>query len=93
MTNIWLYAITVFATQVIFIYCRTWNVKAISAGNIPAVLMTGALIHLAWLVSIAIGAASMHKLMVDFKLEYLPVVCCSLCGGLLGSYLAMKKKK
>lgn len=87
------YSLLVFFTQLIFIACRTWNVKAIAAKNIPAVLISGALVHISWLVSIAIGAISMHEIITNFKLEYLPIVLCSLSGGLLGSYLSMKSKK
>jgi hypothetical protein len=56
------YSIIVFVTQLIFIGCRTWNVKAIAAKNIPQVLISGTFVHLSWLVSIAIGAVSMHEI-------------------------------
>jgi predicted MFS family arabinose efflux permease len=84
--------IIVFITQLVFIWSRTLNVRAVAKHNTPAVLLTGAVVHIAWLVGIAIGATSMYKIMTDFKLEYLPIVACSLVGGLLGSWLAMRKK-
>ena len=87
------YAITVFIVQLIFIGCRTWNVKAISNKNIPQVLLSGAIVHLSWLISIAIGAVSMNEIITNFKWEYLPIVFCSLSGGLIGSYISMKSKK
>lgn len=87
------YALVVFVTQLVFIGCRTWNVKAISRQNIPQVLLSGTFVHLAWLVSIAIGAVSMNEIVTNFKWEYLPIVLCSLTGGLLGSYLSMKSKR
>lgn len=93
MDNILLYSVTVFFTQLIFIGCRTWNVKAIANKDITQVLASGAFVHLAWLVGIAIGAVSMHKIITEFKLEYLPIIFCSLTGGLIGSYISMKSKR
>lgn len=87
------YSIIVFVTQLVFIGCRTWNVKAIAKNNIPQVLISGSIVHLSWLVSIAIGAISMHEIITNFQLNYLPIIACSLSGGLIGSYLSMKIKK
>jgi len=77
--------------QLIFLGCRTWNVKAVSNDNIFQALVSGAFVHLAWLVSIAIGGISMHKIISNFRLEYIPIVLCSLTGSLIGTYIAMKK--
>ena len=87
------YSIVVFVTQLIFIGCRTWNVKAIAKQNIPMVLLSGGFVHIAWLISIAIGVVSTKEIIMNFEWAYLPVVFCSLSGGLLGSYLSMKSKK
>jgi len=87
------YSIIVFVTQIVFIGCRTWNIKAISKQDIPQVLISGALVHLSWLVSIAIGAVSMHEIITNFEWSYLPIIACSLSGGLIGSYLSMKSKR
>lgn len=87
------YATIVFITQLIFIGCRTWNVKAIAKHNIPQVLISGTFVHLSWLVSIAIGAVSMNEIITNFEWSYLPIVACSLSGGLIGSYLSMKSKR
>lgn len=87
------YSIIVFITQLIFIGCRTWNVKAIAKQDIPNVLLSGTFVHLSWLVSIAIGTISMNEIITNFKWEYLPIVLCSLIGGLIGSYLSMKSKR
>lgn len=87
------YSAFVFVTQLIFIGCRTWNVKAIAAKNIPHVLLSGTFVHLSWLISIAIGAISMSEIIGNFKWEYLPIVFCSLSGGLIGSYWSMKTNK
>jgi len=86
------YSVTIFITQLIFIGCRTWNVKAISKNNLAQVLLSGTFVHLSWLVSIAIGSKSMYEIITDFKLEYLPIVVCSLTGGLIGSWLGLKEK-
>ena len=87
------YSIIIFVTQLIFIGCRTWNVKAISKQNIPQVLLSGTFVHLSWLISIAIGAVSMHEIITNFKWQYIPIILCSLSGGLIGSYLSMKSKR
>lgn len=87
------YSIVVFFTQLVFIWSRTWNVKAIASKNIPSVLLSGAVVHIAWLIGISIGVVSMKEIMLNFEWKYLPVIACSLCGGLLGSYISMKSKK
>ena len=87
------YSIIVFITQLIFIGCRTWNVKSISAKNIPHVLISGTFVHLSWLVSISIGAVSMNEIISNFEWSYLPIVFCSLSGGLIGSYISMKSNR
>lgn len=87
------YSIIVFLTQLVFIGCRTWNVKAIAKNNLLHVLLSGAVVHISWLVSIAIGAVSMHEIVSEFNWEYVPVVICSLTGGLIGSYLGLKERK
>lgn len=86
-------SLTVFITQLIFIGCRTWNVKAIAKNSISQVLLSGAIVHLSWLVSIAIGAASMYEIMSEWNWHFLPVVGCSLSGGLIGSYIGLKERK
>lgn len=87
------YAIIVFFTQLIFVGFRTWNVKAIAEKNIPQVLISGTIVHLTWLVSISIGAISMSEILTNFQWEYIPIILCSLSGGLIGSYLSMKSKR
>ena len=86
-------SLTVFATQFSFIYLRTWNVRAVASHNIPGVLISGALVHLAWLAGIAIGVESVSIIVKEGKWEYFPVIISSLSGGLIGSLVAMKRKK
>lgn len=87
------YSIIIFITQLIFIGCRTWNVKAISANNLAQVLLSGTFVHLSWLVSIAIGSVSMYEVINNFEVAYLPIVFCSLTGGLIGSYIGLRSKR
>lgn len=87
------YSIIVFITQLVFIGCRTWNVKAIAKQDMSQVLISGAFVHIAWLISISIGAVSMNEIITNFEWSYLPIVFCSLTGGLIGSYISMKSKR
>ena len=87
------YSIIVFITQLIFIGCRTWNVKCIASNNLVGALISGGIVHVTWLISIAIGAISTNEIISNFQLEYIPVVLCSLTGGLIGTYIALKNRK
>lgn len=84
-------SIAVFITQLIFIGCRTWNVRAIAKKDLPQVLLSGAVVHISWLIGITIGTVSMIEIMNNFDWKYIPVVVCSLSGGLLGSWLGLKE--
>ncbi len=86
------YSILIFLTQVVFIGCRTWNVKAIAKNNLLQVLISGGLVHIAWLISIAIGSVSTMNIIENFEWKYLPILLCSLVGGLFGSYLGLKER-
>lgn len=86
------FTIVIFITQLVFIWARTWNVSAIAEGNIKMVLISGAFVHIAWLISITIGVVSMKEILTNFRWEYLPIIVGSLSGGLIGSYLGLKKK-
>lgn len=92
MNTIMTMTISVFFVQLIFIGTRTWNVNAIAERNLKSVLLSGAIIHIAWLISISIGATSVARLMEDWDMRYIPVIIASLSGGLLGSYLALMNK-
>jgi hypothetical protein len=86
-------SVTVFITQVVFLFARVWNIKAIAKNDIPQALLSGALIHLAWLISLSIGAMSLNEIIINLELSHLPVLAASLAGGTLGSYLSMRNKK
>lgn len=87
------YSIIVFLTQLVFIGCRTWNVKAIAKNSLPQVLLSGAIVHITWLTSLSIGAVSMHEIITTWNWAHLPVVLASLSGGLVGSWLGLKERK
>ena len=92
MNQVFIDSIIIFLTQLIFIWSRTINVKAIANKNMEKALLSGAIIHIAWLVSISIGVVSINSIIKDFNWEYIPVVICSLFGGLLGTYWGIKEK-
>lgn len=87
------YSIIIFLVQLIFIGCRTWNVRAIANNNLFQVLLSGTFVHLSWLVSIAIGSVSMMEVMENFEWKYIPIILCSLSGGLIGSWIGLKAKR
>lgn len=93
MQNIFVSALAVFVIQLIFIGTRTWNVKAISQGRVGAALLSGAIIHLSWLLSLFIGVDSAEQVVVNGSWKHTIVVFASLSGGLLGTYVGMIKKK
>lgn len=82
----------VFFTQLAFVWLRTLNVRAVALHNTPAVIVTGAFVHITWLIGIAIGANSTYKIINDFRWEYVPIIVCSLLGGVLGALFGMLKK-
>lgn len=92
MNQVIIDSIVVFVTQLVFIGSRTVNVKAIAEKNMVKALYTGAIIHIAWLISISIGVVSMKEIIKDFNWQYIPVVLFSLSGGLLGTYFGLKNK-
>lgn len=88
--NILELCVTVFLNQLVFIGCRTWNVMAIARHHVKGVVISGAVVHIAWLVGIAIGSVSMYEVIANWNMEYLPVITCSLTGGVIGSVIALK---
>lgn len=86
-------SISVFLSNLVFLFARTWNVRAVATGHVWGVMWSGSVVHISWLISVAIGAGSITNLLVDWKWEYLPVVLCSMAGGLLGSYIGLWPKK
>lgn len=79
-------SIIVFLSQIVFIYLRTVNVKAISEGKLLMAIISGNAQAMAGLISFAIGIYSI------IDLNILPVIA-YLLGGTVGTFLAMKKTK
>ncbi len=82
--------ITVFITQFIFTWGRTWNIKSIADRNIKQVLLSGTIVYLCWLMSIALGTISVIELVQNFNINYIPVVISGLIGGNLGGIVKLK---
>lgn len=85
-------SVIVFFSQLFFIGFRTLNVKAVATKNIKGALITGAFVHLSWLVSVSVGATSTYEIVAQQQWQYWPVIACSLSGGLIGTFVAMKYK-
>ena len=77
--------IIIFMTQLGFIFSRTMNVIYTAEHNTIGAMITGATTHVTWLISIGIGAKSVMYLDI-------PVMICSLIGGLIGTNYAIKLK-
>jgi len=78
--------VIVFLMQVLFIMLRTLNVVYTAELKHLGSMLTGALVHLCWLLTITIGVKSvMHG---DFW-----IIASSLTGGLTGTYLGIRLKK
>jgi hypothetical protein len=83
--NVWIQAAIIFISQLVFIYYRTSNVTAQIEKNRFKLFWTGAIVHVTWLLSTAIGVnAILHN-------NWLLIVF-SLFGGLLGADLSFTKK-
>jgi len=81
----------VFVTQIIFLWARTYNVRANAMLHIRNTLLSGAIIHMVWLISISIGASGVYKVLVDHDWKFVPVIIFSLGGSLIGCYIGLRK--
>lgn len=82
-----------FFSQLAFLWARTVNIRYTALGNIKKVMISGGIIHILWLIGIAIGANGAYKVIVDHQLEYIPVLICSLTGSLIGCYIGLIRNK
>ena len=83
--NVWIQAAIIFISQLVFIYYRTSNVTAQIEKNRFKLFWTGAIVHITWLISTAIGVnAILHN--------HLGLVACSLIGGLIGADLSFTQR-
>ena len=87
------YSIIIFINQLVFIGCRTWNVRVIAKNNLVQTLISSGIVHITWLIGIAVGAVSMNEIISNMKWEFFPIIFCSLIGNLIGSYVGMIKLK
>ena len=87
------HTILMFATQLVFIGCRTWNVKAIAKNNILHVLVSGAIVNISWLISMGLGGVSMYNIINEFEWQYIPIILACVVGGTVGGYIGMKEKQ
>ena len=76
----------VLVSQVIFLYLRTINVKAVAGGFLWTSIWTGWGIGIAWMIGIAIGANAMME-------GQLFPIAMHLVGGTIGTYIGMREKK
>ena len=81
---------TVFVTQFVFTWGRTWNIKAIADRNVKKVLISGTIVYFCWLLSIALGSISVIELVQNFNTDYIPVIIAGLIGGNLGGIVKLK---
>lgn len=84
--QIWHLCLIVFVTQFLFIFLRTMNVIYTAEQNLLGAKATSALVHLCWLLSIAIGVKSVMYL--DWV-----VIVFSIAGGLIGTHYGIKLKQ
>jgi hypothetical protein len=84
--NIYLLGCIVLVSQIIFLYLRTLNIKAIAQDKMVLAILTGTGIGITWMIGIAIGTKAM------LKLEWFPILM-HLIGGAIGTIIAMRKKK
>lgn len=81
------------ATQIIFIGCRTWNVKTIAKNNMTQVIVSGIIVNLSWLVSMGLGGVSMNAIINNFEWQHVPIVLACMIGSVLGTYIGMYEKR
>jgi len=86
LNNEWLSALTIFFTQIVFIYLRTLNVIYTTERRILPTVLTGNGIGLAWLIVVSVGANSIVN-------GNLLTIIAFLLGGTLGAYWGLKQEK
>ena len=82
---IWMTPI-VLVSQIVFLYLRTLNVKAVTNDEMWKAIWTGWGIGIAWMIGIAIGANAM------MEGHSLPIIA-HLVGGSIGTWMGMKEKR
>ncbi len=62
-------SIIVLLSQMLFLYFRTLNIKAVTDKNITKAILTGWGIGITWMVSTAIGVSAV------LNFEFMPIIC------------------
>ncbi len=81
-----LQALIVFVSEIVFLYLKTINVKAISEGSVGKAIVSNTGVSICWVVGVTISINSI------LNGHFLPIVA-FLVGGAIGTALAMKKKR
>jgi len=85
MLDPWWSALAVLVTQIIFLYARTLNVMyTADRRKIPSII-SGNVIGIAWLVSVAIGVNAL------MTMQWQPILG-HLIGGTIGTIMAFRRK-
>ncbi len=79
-------ALIVFFSEIVFLFLKTINIKAISNGNVTKAIFSNTGISIAWLIGITISVNSI------LNGNLLPILA-FLVGGAIGTFLAMNKEK
>jgi len=85
-----IYCIIVFLNQLAFTWLRTWNIIVTAEKKIFKVVLSNALIHISWLISISVGVVSIIEIVQNMELQYIPVILFSILGSVVGSYIGIK---
>lgn len=79
-------ALIVFISEIVFLYLKTINIKAIADGNTQKAILSNSGTSIAWLIGVTISVNSI------LNGNWLPILA-FLLGGIIGTYLAMEKGK
>ena len=81
-----LQALIVFFSEIVFLYLKTINIKAVSKGNTAKAILSNSGISIAWLIGVTISVNSI------LNGNLLPILA-FLAGGAIGTFLAMNRGK
>ena len=87
------YSIAMFISQLVYTGFRTLNMRYIAENKYYGIQITSSIVHLSYLVSIAVGAVSIKEIIEDFRIDYLPIIAASLAANWIGNWIALKLNK
>ena len=82
----WWAALVVFVTQIIFLYSRTLNVMYTAENKLIPALVTGNIIGITWLLSMAVGANAI------LTMQWQPIAA-HIVGGSIGVIMGFKLRR